>query len=67
MSGSEASDEIERRFADDAALARAVRRAVREAVRVHKQAGNRVAAWRDGSVVLLAPDEVILPEDGAAD
>ena len=65
MSNSELSDEIGQRFADDEALARAVRRAVREAVLVHKQAGNSVAAWRDGRVVLLPPDEVVVPEEEA--
>ena len=42
-----------------------LRCAVREALLMHKRAGNPVAVWRDGKVVLLQPEE-ILPEDDAA-
>ena len=65
MRSREPSDEIGQRFAEDEALARAIRRAVREAVLVHKQAANPVAAWRDGRVALLTPDEIVLPEEEA--
>lgn len=37
---------------------KAFERAVREALLKHKQAGNPVAIWRDGKVVLLQPDEI---------
>lgn len=37
---------------------KAFERAVREALLKHKQAGNPVAVWRDGKVVLLQPDEI---------
>lgn len=43
------------------AIDRAVARAAREALLMHKRAGNPVAVWRDGRVVLLQPEE-ILPE-----
>lgn len=39
---------------------RAYERAVREALLMHKRAGNPVAVWRDGKVVLLQPDEIEL-------
>lgn len=39
---------------------RAYERAVREALLKHKRAGNPVAVWRDGKVVLLQPDEIEL-------
>lgn len=39
----------------------AIRRGVRDALLMHKRAGNPVAVWQDGKVVLLQPDE-ILPE-----
>ncbi len=39
---------------------RAMRNGVREALRKHKQAGNPVAIWRKGKIVLLQPDEIIL-------
>lgn len=38
----------------------AFRKAVREALLKHKQAGNPVAVWRNGKVVLLEPDEIIV-------
>lgn len=37
-----------------------LRRAVREALLRHKRAGNPVAVWRDGKVVLLQPKEILL-------
>ncbi len=37
---------------------KAFERAVREALLKHKRAGNQVAVWRDGKVVLLQPDEI---------
>ena len=33
-------------------------RAVRKALREHKLAGNPVAVWRDGKVVVLQPEEI---------
>jgi hypothetical protein len=36
----------------------AMRRAVREALLTHKRAGNTVAAWKDGRVVLVAPEKI---------
>jgi hypothetical protein len=39
-------------------MEQAVRRAAREATLMHARLGNPVAAWRDGKVVWLTPDEV---------
>lgn len=36
----------------------AVQKAVQDALRMHKRAGNPIAVWRDGKVVLLPPDEI---------
>jgi hypothetical protein len=47
--------------ADDEILDRVVEeagRAVEEAVRDHKRAGNPIAEWRDGRVVLVPPDQI---------
>jgi hypothetical protein len=47
--------------ADDEMLDRIVEeagRAVEEAVRDHKRAGNPIAEWRDGRVVLVPPDQI---------
>jgi len=39
-----------------------VRKAVREAVLDHKRAGNPVAAWKDGKVVIIPPEEIVIPD-----
>ncbi|MDQ1590474.1 MAG: hypothetical protein QOG71_1101 [Pyrinomonadaceae bacterium] len=36
----------------------AMRRAVRQALLTHKRAGNTVAAWKDGRVVLVAAEKI---------
>jgi hypothetical protein len=37
--------------------------AVREALQRHKQAGNPIAVWRDGRVVWIEPEEIVLPPE----
>ena len=49
---------------DRARVDRALRRAVREAVRRHKLLGNPVAVWKDGKVVWVLPDDIVLEDDG---
>lgn len=39
-------------------LVLAAQEAVRPALREHKQARNPIAAWRDGKVVLLPPQQI---------
>ena len=36
----------------------AAQRAVRAALREHKLAGNSIAVWRDGKVVLVPPEQI---------
>jgi hypothetical protein len=50
-------------FAD--LVEKAMKRAVKQAIAEHHRAGNPVAIWRDGQVVLLYPDGSIQPVDGA--
>lgn len=47
----------------EAEIDAACKRAVREALLMHKRAGNPVAVWRDGEVVLLQPDEIDAADD----
>lgn len=42
---------------------RACRRAIRQALRMHKLLGNPVATWRDGNVVWIAPEDIVVEED----
>jgi hypothetical protein len=43
---------------NDHRLEQALRRAVRAALLEHKRAGNPVASWKDGRVVLIPPEEI---------
>jgi hypothetical protein len=62
---SQPEKDIDALFADGTEIDKAITRAVREAVLRHKLLGNPVADWRDGKVVWLQPDEIILPEEEA--
>ena len=39
------------------------RRAVRHALRMHKRAGNPIAVWRDGRVVIIPPEEILVDDE----
>jgi hypothetical protein len=49
---------LSERVRDLELIEQALARAVRDALRQHKQAGNPVAAWRDGKVVWIAPEDI---------
>jgi len=42
---------------------RALQRAVRQALLMHKRIGNPIAIWRDGKVVIIPPEEIVIPPD----
>ena len=46
-------------------IQRALDQGGREALRRHKQAGNPVATWRDGAVVWVAPEDILIDEPPA--
>jgi hypothetical protein len=56
-------DEIDRIFEDDALIERALRKGVRDALRMHKAAGNPIPDWRDGKLVWIPPEEIVIPDD----
>ena len=37
--------------------------AVNDALRMHKRLGNPIAAWKDGKVVIIPPEEIVIPPD----
>jgi len=37
--------------------------AVREALKMHKCLGNPIAAWRNGKVVIVPPEEIEIPPE----
>lgn len=45
----------------------AMREAVNKAVLNHKRAGNPIAIWQDGKVVIVPPEEIVLPEMDESD
>ncbi|MFB2894532.1 hypothetical protein ACE1CI_16605 [Aerosakkonemataceae cyanobacterium BLCC-F50] len=49
-------------LSDEEKVTQALAKAVKEALRKHKQTGNPVAAWRDGKVVWIPPEEINLTE-----
>lgn len=61
-SGPAPADRVE----DIPRILEAITAAVREAVLRHKRLGNPVAVWREGRVVWLSPDEIVLEPDESA-
>ena len=37
--------------------------AVNDALRMHKRLGNPIAAWKDGKVIIIPPEEIVIPDD----
>ena len=54
--------DIEALMRDDALIDGAIERAVREALREHKLFGNPIAVVRDGRLVLIPPEEIVIDE-----
>ncbi|MCL1470735.1 hypothetical protein [Argonema antarcticum] len=52
-------------FVDGISIDRALNQAVQKAVWKHKVLGNPVAAWRDGKVVWIPPEEISISEDSS--
>ncbi len=39
-------------------IAEYLQQAIRQALKIHKAAGNPIAVWKDGKVVLIAPEDI---------
>jgi len=37
--------------------------AVNHALLMHKRLGNPIATWKDGKVVIVPPEEIVIPSD----
>jgi hypothetical protein len=44
-------------------IERVLQRAVHDALRMHKRLGNPVAVCKDGKVVIIPPEEIVIPPD----
>ncbi len=40
-----------------------LQRAVNHALLMHKRLGNPIATWKDGKVVIVPPEEIVIPTD----
>ena len=49
-------------IAYDEEIQAAFSRAVRHALLMHKRAGNPVAVWRDGRVVIIPPEGIVVDD-----
>ncbi|MDQ2921170.1 MAG: hypothetical protein M3R52_06135 [Acidobacteriota bacterium] len=48
-------------FAEQAeAIERILQAAVRETLSMHKRLGNPIAVWKDGKVVIVPPEEIVI-------
>ncbi len=50
-------------MADHKLIEQVLRRAARDALKKHKQAGNPIAEWRDGKVVWVPPEEIVIDDE----
>ncbi|HEY2415325.1 MAG TPA: hypothetical protein VGI40_23985 [Pirellulaceae bacterium] len=60
------SIEIGERLSDSERVTEAVREAGREARLKHKQLGVPIVVWRDGQVVEIPPEEIVIDPPAAA-
>ena len=45
------------------AIQAVLHKAVQHALSVHKRLGNPIATWKDGKVVIVPPEEIVLSSD----
>lgn len=57
---SEIEPTIDELFRDGRAIDQALRDAARDARRLHKALGNPMAIWRDGRVVWVQPEDIVV-------
>ncbi len=57
----QARADLRKRLADDRLLTTLVGQAIRTAVLEHKKDGNPIAAWKDGTVASIPPEDIDLP------
>jgi hypothetical protein len=55
-------DRIAEAFADKDLITEALAKGVRDALLQHKKAGNPVVEWRDGKIVWIQPEDIVVDE-----
>ena len=46
-------------------IEKVLQRAVNHALLMHKRLGNPIATWKDGKVVIVPPEEIVIPSDAS--
>ena len=46
-------------------IEKVLQRAVNHAVLMQKRLGNPIAIWKDGKVVIVPPEEIVIPSDAS--
>jgi len=46
-------------------IEKVLQRAVNHALLMHKRLGNPIATWKDGKVVIVPPEEIVVPSDAS--
>jgi hypothetical protein len=46
-------------------IEKVLQRAVNHALLIHKRLGNPIATWKDGKVVIVPPEEIVIPSDAS--
>jgi len=54
------NDKIAETFANPEKITQALALGVRDALKKHKQAGNSIVVWREGKIVWIAPEEIVV-------
>ena len=54
-------------FEDGRAIDTALREAARDARRLHKALGNPMATWKDGQIVWIQPEDIVVDAPAEAD
>lgn len=54
---------LDQRFDDDESMDNAFAEAARDARRLHKALGHPMATWRDGHVVWVQPEDIVVDDD----
>lgn len=52
-----------KRLADHEEMDRSIQDTVQEALRRHKEMGNSIAVWRDGRVIIVPAEEIVLSQE----
>ncbi len=53
-------------FEDGRSIDEALKEAARDARRLHKALGNPMATWKDGQVVWIQPEDIVVDTPGEA-